>query len=319
MFLGNTTVRLVNFVLSGADADLYETSEVFEFFGSVRILPEIDVSPVPSMYTDGESGDITVSLKSGGKLINGLPDGLRNYNGFTITIIPYMSGAFINNPDDGNRNDGVYIEPSVLEFSSASQSALRSFRIRHVQPTLFNTQTMYYLGYFIHAANTPGLGVLINNWLPAHAQTVTLRRYRIIPEFPKVLSYSWDFASFNLTRVCDSVVTITPRTPDVPGGFNKIYSGHLVPNGRVFFDPPVVSFAPGQMVATFMVKAARGIDVDHGYYRVDYELSGAPNDMQNFNEFIHGDTFSTWHMASATVAQLCLPLFTLLVSILSFL
>ncbi len=285
----------VNVVLGGADAALFDVAALSAAFSSgMLIIPELDVSPAPAIYTDGESEpDMVVVLKDGAanSLTNGLPDSMGGaYNGFKLHVSARTT--------DGDLLPNVYVEPSVLEFSSATSQALRSFHIRHTHSTVLSGLDSYDLRYELRfAGESLASAVDISSYMPQHARTVMLKRYNIVPEFPKLLSYWWQYASFNLTRANQGHVALTPYMPPLDGQSPEpIYAGHATATGRVVFDPPVITFSPGQLVATFLVKAARGFESESGYYRVDWKLHGHSDDTANFLEGPRG--FSTYHMAS---------------------
>jgi hypothetical protein len=56
---------MVNIALGGADASLYEYSDVFTAFQGFLIIPELGFSPIPAIYTDGMAEDLSVWLVNG--------------------------------------------------------------------------------------------------------------------------------------------------------------------------------------------------------------------------------------------------------------
>ncbi len=224
------------------------------------------------------------------------------YNGFTIHVLAAV--------------DGVYIEPSVLEFSSASAGALRTFSVHHV--SLDADVVQYRLQYLLKfAGNTAKQAIDISDYMPMHARNVLVKRYSVIPEFPKVLSYGWQQASFNLTRGNAAHLSLIPHMPRLDGQQAASYGGHAVAGGRIQFDPPVIVFAPGQMVQQFLVKAMPGVQggAEAVYYRVDWQMVGHEADLSCYDEAVNarasagsGTAFATWHVASASVARVAMAL-----------
>ncbi len=305
--LQTSGISTVNVVLSGADAALFSTEALTAVFGKLLILPEVDVSPIAPIYTDGQSeSDIVVSILDDGTLGSSLPSSVGSTNAFTVHIVPDAQ---------------VYVEPSVLEFSSATSGALRKFSITHQHPAAFaqsdgDSITSYNVRYLIKfAGNDIRTAFDITDWLPMHARQVLLKRRNIIPQFPKVLSYGWQQASFNLTRGNAAHFALIPHMPLLDGQANAVYGSDATAGGRVQFDPAVIVFAPGQMVQQFMVKAMRGIEggADALYYRVDWEIVGHPDDTENFIEYVARRSsptvddrthFPTFHVAAASLARI---------------
>jgi len=210
----------------------------------------------------------------------------------------------------------VYVQPSVLEFSAATSPLIRSFQLIHTQPSLFGNSPSYALKYNLKFGGwSTGQYVDVSAWLPLQAQQVMLRRYTVIPQFPHVLGWSWEEASFNITRANQAHLALVPHPPREDGHYYAAYGGAATAGGRVLFDPPVIVFEPLQTVQSFNVKAVRGNDELEVYYRIEWEIVGHPDDTYNYVEFVapRASTsyteytivshFATWHTAPASILQ----------------
>ncbi len=316
--LGDNRVFMVNrpspmytiTLITGPLTDLSLTfeSEYLEFFEGILIIPELYITPIAPIFTDGQSDDILVTLLDNGDTSSTLPSDVGDYNAFTLHII--ASGY-----------ENVYIEPSVLEFSSANTGAVRKFTIRHTGTFQFSNINSYAISYYLkYGGNHFDQSHDITSFLPAHARQVTLKRYSIIPNFPKVLSYGWQQAAFNLTRSNEATLTLIPHMPLLDGAsmsdgqYSKTsFGGDAVAGGRIQFDPPVVVFTPGQMVSQFKVKANPGLTggADSVYFRIEWEINGHPEDVSNYLEYVAprktsgiNSHFPTFHVASAALLRL---------------
>lgn len=289
--------------VAGTGADVYDYEEIYNGFSGLTVVPALAISPIPAIYTNGHADGLFVAVKDKNGAIGGAWP-FANDAQFSVHIVP------------DQLTTGVVIEPSTLEFSkSQSNDPVQSFKIKHTSPGDFGTRRQYALRWYVRFAGTPVSDAFeITTVVPQDAQNVLLSRYQIIPKFPHVLSYGWQDASFNLSYAPLAHVSLTPRIPPVDG--SSSVRGATTPAGRVDFEPPVLVASPGQQVIHFRVKAQPGVDRDNLYYRVDWELHGHSDDLVNWVEFLMdngnglnnggGDNiyFATWHLASASVAQI---------------
>jgi len=303
--------NLVDVLLSGSEAANYNPANLLSIFDNVLVLPQIDIAPISPVYTDGVSDATFVTLQFGNTVETAISSNGSSstsvFDIYTLHIVPI-----------GQSN--VYVQPSVLEFSAASSPLILSFQLMHTQPSLFGNAPSYPLQYILKFGGwngvSSGQSVDVSAWLPLQAQQVLLRRYTVIPQFPHVLGWSWEEASFNITRANQAHLALVPHPPREDGHYYAAYGGASTAGGRVLFDPPVIVFEPLQTVQSFNVKAVRGNDESEVYYRIEWEIVGHPDDTYNYIEFVaprasSSNTeytivshFATWHTASASVLQL---------------
>jgi len=303
----DTLVRQLNIAVSGADAAIYDYSPIFSGFQNLRVIPALSFSPIPSIYTDGKAEGLWVALT--GALGSGqFPAGYTSDDEFTLHI---SSAAAVK--------AGVYFEPDTLVFSGNAllAGATQYYKIVHTNPRVFtaaNAARQYALTWQIkytglRTAPTSEL-VDISAWVPQDVQEVMLARYQINFNWPGILSFDWQQARVNISRIPVAHLTLTPRQPVLDGSF-KDFGAHT-PGGRVIFEPAVITFSPGQQVANFWVKAEPGQDPSAIYYRVDWAISGHIDDTVNILEWVFPTTngnngasgdpgFSTFHIGSGAL------------------
>jgi hypothetical protein len=305
---GDNLLAKLSMSVTAAAAGPYDYSDVFAVFANLKAIPALAFSPISAIYTDGESGVLSVSL------VDALGTGVWPYGDdaqFTLHILP-----------EAGVRDGVAVEPSTLAFSKASLAdPLQQFKLVHTNPAVFLKKSFYNLAWSIRfGGQLLGEATPITSVVSQDAKRVILSRYQIIPKFPHVLSYGWQKASFNLSHIPIAHISFTPRMPrgvDAPLLVSEHGSAH--PGGRVEFDPSVIVAGPGQQVVEFKVKAQPGVDRDTLYYRVDWQVAGDDNDLVNYVDSLNEGnsglnvadgtahvTFATWHIASASVAHVSL-------------
>jgi len=296
--------RLSVSVSGPANAAVFDFTSIFDAFSGLVVVPALAFSPIPAIYTDGSATGLFVGVKDvDGSIGNGWP--YQSNAQFTLHILPSLP-------------EGVVVEPSTLEFSNAALAAsdpVQSFTIRHTNPRVFAGLRSYTLTWVIRFAGSMATHD-ITSIVPQDAQNVLLSRYQIIPDFPHVLSYGWQDASFNLSFSPLAHVSFIPRLPPVDGAANA--NGGATPAGRVDFEPAVIVASPGQKIVNFKVKAQPGVDRDSLYYRVDWEIVGHEDDIVNLVESLQVNStrglvgenihFATWHLASAGVTTVSFAL-----------
>lgn len=282
--------------LSGADANLYDYSDlVAKLQNHFWIIPDLRFSPIPPIFTDGSATGLRVFLADG--LKDGFP--LDAFHNFALKIAA----------ESGPK---VVFQPEQLEFSKESLSNNRlsqEFSIVHTSPASFGASTQYSLKWWIRYAGR-STWFEISEDIPLDARQVLLKRYQIIPDFPRKLNFKWQDASFNLTRSPIATVALIPFRPYPDNVYDAvlghIYAGARVPGGVIVFDPPNVVFGPGQQVAHFRMKAMAGTDRSAVYYRVDWFLEGYAEELCNYIDYVAPRSstentyahFSSWHIAS---------------------
>jgi len=166
--------------------------------------------------------------------------------------------------------------------------------IRHIRPSGIPVGG-YRLQWWFRTVSTEvanGVQLANLNVNPAYSVLQVLR-YGIVPDFPFTLGYRFCTAGVNLTRPPWGTVTLTPTYLFERGGLER-NEGIKAAGGRVIFDPPVISFAPGQSYQQFQVRIDRRIDDIAMYYRVDWTISTAVDDGACYLPFQ-----STWHVGGA--------------------
>jgi len=297
----DTLVQQLNVVVSGADAALYDYAPIFAGFTGITVIPALSFSPIPSIYTDGKAEGLWVSLT--GALGSGqFPASYTQDDQFTLHVTSSLPA-------------GVYIEPDTLVFSGAAlaSGATQYYRIVHTNPRVFSLIRSYTLTWQVKytGIKTTDTLVDITAYVPQDVQEVLLARYQINFNWPGILSFDWQQARVNISHIPVAHLTLTPAQPILDGsGADK---GAHTPGGRVIFEPAVVTFSPGQQVASFWVKAEPGQDPSAIYYRVDWTITGHLDDVTNIleNDFPtsngrSGSQFSTFHIGSATTIGLSL-------------
>jgi hypothetical protein len=301
----------IDWVLSGPDANAYETSAL-PVGSTLFVVPQLNFTFPATIYIDGQA-DVTVTVL-----------GTAPTEGFTLHI-------------DAGTQFGIAIEPSALNFggSGAAPSTpaptaaagngtanstapatsaapqpqpagnSRKFTIKHLRPSAVRfptyplTYTLKYAGYDSDDITLP-VGTI-----PLYASVVTVLRYGIVPDFPFTLGYRNCKASINITRPPLSTLLITPSSPiesavDTPGARTD---GAKDPAGRVIFTPPILVFPPGVRVANFQARIDRRLDDDALYYRIDYKVDGIADDTVAYLPFL-----STWHVGAASAQQVLMML-----------
>jgi len=302
---------------------VYDFSAIYAAFQNLQVVPALAFSPIPAIYTDGHADGLFVSL------VDALGNGVWLYGDdaqFTVHIS--TSATFL---------PGVVFEPSTLQFSKASLTdPLQSFRIVHTNPRVFGNVNgalvhQYALSWHVRFGGRYTTGAIeITAVVPQDAQNVLLSRYNVIPKFPHVLSYGWQKASFNLSHIPIAHISLTPRAPVLDGV--NLAQGAATPGGKIEFDPAVIVAGPGQQVVEFRVKAQPGVDRDTLYYRVDWTMHGHEDDLVNFLEYFQRDSngnglvtkaqfasFATFHIASASVAQISFAIVLLIATLFAML
>jgi len=292
----DTLVRQLNIAVSGAEAAIYDYSAIFSGFQGIRVIPALSFSPIPSIYTDGKAEGLWVALT--GSLGTGqFPAGQPCDDEFTLHIASSQSA-------------GVYLEPDTLVFSGnrLQSGTTQYYRIVHTNPRVFGTARKYTLTWKIKytGLKAPGETVDITNWVPQDVQQVLLARYQINFNWPGILSFDWQQGQVNITRILVAHLTLTPAQPSPLDSGAVSSRGAHTPGGRVIFEPPVISFSPGQQVAKFWVKAEPGQDPSAIYYRVDWTITGHLDDVTNILEWAFpsdngrsGSQLATFHIGSA--------------------
>ncbi len=288
----------VNVAVSGVDAALYDYSDIFNKM-QVVIIPELNFSPIPAIYTDGSAEGLKVWLVDA--VAQGFPYGEQA--SFSLHIKP--------------TSENVYVEPSVLHFSAsalASNRLSQQYSLYHVRPSEFGSADSYGLQWTLkYAGLETGLSLNEYGFVPLDAQNVILSRHQIVPEFPNRLNFGWQKASINVSRAPNAHMTLIPHGPVEDGQLVAAYGGAHTAGGRIVFEPAVVVFAPGQQVAHFRVKAIPGSDQNAVYYRVQWQITGHEDDLYNYLDYVNARAdadvtshFATFHVAAATLAQLSL-------------
>jgi len=159
----------------------------------------------------------------------------------------------------------------------------------------------------------------VTQYMPKDAQRVMLSRYQIHPVFPELLSEGWSSVAFNLSRPVVAHMSLIPTSTPNDGKTGPLYGGAAVAGGRIEFEPPVIVANPGQSYVQFLCRATPGNNQNQVYYRVDWDIQGDNDDLENYLEATRTGTqnspstlgvnaaqasFSTWHVASAALAQI---------------
>jgi hypothetical protein len=316
-------IQQVQVIVSGADAQFYDYSRIFKVLNTITVLPALAFSPIPATYIDGVADNLFVSLT----------------DAFASNQFPYPADRSFSIHIKSPAPAAIYIEPDTLSFSP-SNAFTQQFRIVHVYPsgvhaavgTVFDGITpgsdAYPLSWNLKWIGTSTMIPITLSIVPQDAQRVVVTRYQIIPEFPRVLSYDWQDAYFNITRAPVAHLSLHPHAPHRDGKTGaQVYGAREAAAGKVVTDPPVVVFNPGQKVAGFRVKAIPGLNQEQAlYYRVDWQLSAHADDRVCYIE--SGDaspqtattattgldakdayTFSTYHIASAGSLTAAVALF----------
>jgi len=272
------------------DYQYFDPTPLISAFSGVLVIPQISVSPIEPVYTDGSSNLVLVTLISANTAQTTFPS--AGLDGFTLRVQPAPSN--------------VYVQPSIMEFTAAksatSGALISNFTLTHTQPSKLNGMTSYTLQYFIKYAGWTTNEQEVTAFIPEYAQQVLLRRYSIIPSFPNVLGFDWEPASFNVTRLNQAHFALVPRAPPVDGTIDK-YGSDYTAGGHVVFDPPVIVFEPLQQVQNFWVKAIRGNDESSVYYRVEWQIVGHADDTNNYIEWQQSSSpyqFALWFVAPAS-------------------
>jgi len=300
--------------VTGADAQYYDYQPLWTVLKSITVLPALFFSPIPATYIDGTATDLFVGLT----------------DAFASNTFPYPADRAFSLHIRSAAPNAIYFEPDTLSFSP-SNAFTQQFRIVHEYPNGVHQA----IGVAGPHGNDPGTDAYALTWslkwigtsamipittsiVPQDAQRVVVARYQIIPQFPRVLSYDWQSASFNITRPPIAHLSLHPHAPHRDGKTGSpVYGASHAAAGKIVTDPPVIVFNPGQKVAVFLVKAIPGINQDQSlYYRVDWQLSAHADDRVCYIE--SGDlapqigtpltgqsnsdayTFSTYHVASGS-------------------
>jgi len=308
--LPQTDLRIpqLNVVLTGAEAALYDYSPVYEALQNVRVIPQLHFTSLPALYVDEEQ------------------DGLALWVAPSTTGFPYRAQAsFVITVQTTQAVGAVYFEPSTFTFTAqslASGTLSQRFAIRHVRPALFGNLNSYNLQWSLRFEGS-ATALDITSFVPLDAQNVILKRYNIQPQFPFTLDFSWQSASFNITRGPLGPLTFTPHQAFEDGQEYLTYSGAKTAGGRIVFEPPVIAFAPGQSVVEFQAQAIPGSDQRSVYYRVQWYVDGNDDDLVAYLDLQNGGVadnggqaqFSTWHIAPAST--LTASLFALVLVVLA--
>jgi len=200
----------------------------------------------------------------------------------------------------------------VFSGNALLAGATQYYRIVHTNPRVFGANRQYTLSWKIkYTGLKTGELVDISAWVPQDVQEVLLARYQINFNWPGILSFDWEQARVNISRIPVAHLTLTPRQPVLDGGSTNVRGFHT-PGGRVIFEPAVITFSPGQQVASFWVKAEPGQDPSAIYYRVDWTITGHVDDVTNILEWafptLNGNNggsgdpgFSTFHIGSGAL------------------
>jgi len=293
--LTDNVIPQLNVAITGPDAALYEYSDVFDNLQNLEILPELGFSSVPALYADDAVAGLTVWLVNASQ-----PFAFQAQNSFAVYV-----------EVEDNFNLDVYLQPSVLQFSTQSLAAnalSQQVSITHVRPSTFcigesvNSYSLFWSLKFEGRESPHDISAFV----PLDAQRVIVTRHQIEPDFPDQLDFSWQDASFNISRGPWAPMTLIPHQAYEDGQKTAPYGGQRTAGGRVVFDPAVITFAPGQQVSQFRVQAIPGNDQREVYYRVEWEIQGHEDDLCNYLEwaFPRQDGFglghfATWHVAPA--------------------
>jgi len=121
-------------------------------------------------------------------------------------------------------------------------------------------------------------------------------------------------------------MSLIPTSTPNDGKTGPLYGGAAVAGGRIEFEPPVIVANPGQSYVQFLCRATPGNNQNQVYYRVDWDIQGDNDDLENYLEATRTGTqnspstlgvnaaqasFSTWHVASAALAQISFVLVVL--------
>jgi hypothetical protein len=316
-------IQQLEILVTGPDAQYYDYNPLWTVLNTIVVLPALSFSPIPATYIDGSAENLFVSLT----------------DAFASNQFPYPSDRSFSIHIRSPAPAAIYIEPNTLSFSPTNPFT-QQFRIVHVYPNGVHSaiaaagahtnnpgSDAYALTWSLKWIGTSSMIAITTSIVPQDAQRVTVTRYQIIPEFPRVLSYDWQDAMFNITRAPIAHLSLHPHAPHRDGkAGSQVYGTSAGAAGKVVTDPPVVVFNPGQKVAHFRVKAIPGINQDRAlYYRVDWQLSAHPDDRVCYIE--SGDTspqngapltgvaaadaytFSTYHVASAGSLALTVTIF----------
>jgi hypothetical protein len=323
-------IQQLEIIVTGPDAQFYDYNALWTALQKITVLPSLSFSPIPATYIDGSAENLFVSLN----------------DAFASNQFPYPADRAFSLHIRSPAPNAIYIEPDTLSFSP-STAFTQQFRIAHVYPNGVHKAIgvagthgneagtdAYALAWSLKWIGTSTMIPITTTIVPQDAQRVVVSRYQIIPEFPRVLSFDWQDASFNLTRAPIAHLSLHPHAPhrDARNGAQTYGSSHAAA-GKVVTDPPVVVFNPNQKVSHFRVKAIPGINQEHSlYYRVDWQLSAHPDDRvcyiesgdkapQNGDPVTgkdgdHAYTFSTYHVASAGSLALTFAVFVATVLVL---
>jgi len=315
-------------IVGGAEAQYYDYTNVWQVLRNIVILPALSFSNIPVTYIDQTATGMTVQIAD--------PSPSFPYGADRAFSLHIFSPA----------PNGIYVEPSALSFSPSS-SMSQGYTIAHVYPNVvdnaINTNLgafglaagvlsgtdSYPIGWGIKFVGTNNIIAITNSIVPTEVQRVVVARYQIVPSFPQVLAFTWQPASFNLSRAPTAHLTLVPHQPVRDGANNefqratlgggaavgtKVTYGAGLAAGKIVTEPPAIVFDPGQTVAVFQVRAIFG--APNQYYRLDWQLSGNRDDRVCYVE--SGDsspsldgpyTFSTYHQASAFAVSASLVAF----------
>jgi hypothetical protein len=286
-------IAQLNVAVTGAEAGLYDYSSLYQALKQVQIIPALAFTPFEAMYVDDVQENLAVWLAP----VNGFP--FQPQSSFVVTV------------QAAQVPQAVYFSPSTFTFTSqslASNSLSQRFSISHVRPSLFGSLNHYDLTWSLRfeGSSTP---IDITPFVPLDAQRIILKRYNIQPQFPFTLDFSWQSASFNITRGPLAALTFTPHQANEDGAGVLQYAGAKTAGGRLVFEPPVIAFLPGQSVTNFQVKAIAGVDQRLVYYRVQWLATGNADDIVSYLDLqpTYGVSdnngqaqFATWHIAPAS-------------------
>lgn len=281
--------------VTGAEASKYTYADVWNKLSLIYILPELGFSPIPAIPTDRSVSGLKVWL------VDALEQGFSydSESQFALTI--------------SSEQKNVLFEPSILTFSTASLKNNRlsqEFSITHTSHTSeFSNRDTYSISWSLTLSD--GTAFTISSFVPLDARTVILSRYQVRPQMPSKLNFGWQNAAVNLTRAPNAHLTLIPHGALEDGGGGPHYGGALTAGGRIVFDPATIVFAPGQQVANFMMKGLPGSHQHAVYYRVQWEMVGEEDDLENYLDYTYPrfdakvtSHFATWHVASSAILQL---------------
>jgi len=310
--LYDSLIPQLNVVLTGAEAQLYDYSAVFTALKNVRIIPQIQFTSMPALYVDESQENLALWVAPS---TTGFP--FRDQSSFVISVGVNTATTPVA--------AAVYFEPSTFQFTSQSLSGgilSQRFTVRHVRPAVFGSLNHYDLQWNLRFEGSSAL-LDITSFVPLDAQRVILKRYQVEPDFPFTLDFSWQQASFNITRGPLAPLTFTPHQAFEDGIVSFSYGPGKTAGGRVLFEPPVVSFEPGQTVSQFQVKAIPGSDQRLVYYRVQWLVDGNADDLVAYRDIQYNPaqdsndygsySYVTWHLAPASALSASLFVLVLMV------